>query len=651
MRLLWTRLVLVLALLGVGRGVAVADRGNDGCFRGLSTDGTAGILDLPSADPGCAWRLRSGAYLGGFVEDGYLIVGDRFRAISGGMAMAATLGRHVELGLQLGAQLGRAEQLRGPLASTTAPTLLSMSQLKLQLKLFSPWGRFVHVGILPSVRLPGTGQDFVPAPLNTDAAIDGLLQVSLASKLPQVPIRLSALLGYAQDRSLRALDAQDCMGGTVADCLRVRLESTAAYGVSLPRLRGSLGMELPLSLHRLLSVTPAVIYRVEAIVGDPDPVVLALLGMGFPGAPLQGRFQQWLTLGGRIGLGIPLAIDFGVRLGLQSAGYAMGAKLPRVTGYGGLSWELDLLGDSGQSLRSTAGMQAVGPSLPVEPVLCRVTGLVRDAQSGQPLADAVVRFVGLRHNALLSDDKGGFVSAPLVCGAVYIEASRGDRQTTRIPVVLSPGEQSSVELRLPRRERIQSGGLWLSVRTSDGGKPSVRAMLSRDGQLQPLASEQSGLFARVPAGAWLLRVDAAGYLSREQTVFVSDGGEQHIELALVPRGAQPKVQLGQSELSLRESVQFVPGSATLSPESERLLDEVIDLLIHHPEVALLEIEHQADLIASDPLLLEQQVIAVRDYLVQHGTAPDRVVARVSDGPRRTPARIVLKISAERRPVR
>lgn len=648
MRLLWSRLVLVFALLGVGYGMAVAEPSGDGCFRGLSQDGTAGTLDLPSADPGCPWRLRSGAYLGGFVEDGYVIVGDRFRSIAGGMAMAATIGRHVELGLQLGAQLGRAEQIGGPLAGTTAPSLLSMSQLKVQLKLFSPWGRYVHVALLPSVRVPGTGQDFVPAPLNTDVSIDGLLQVSLQPKLPFLPLRLSMLLGYAQDRSLRALDAQDCMGGTVADCLRVRLESTAAYGVGLPRVRGSLGVELPLSLHRFLSITPAVIYRIEAIVGDPDPVLIALFGMGFPGAPLQSRFQQWLTIGGRLGLGIPLAIDFGVRVGLQSAGYAMGAKLPKVMGFGGLSWELDLLGDHGAGGRS-GSLTKAQPSPSTEPVRCRVSGTVRDAQTGQALADAVVRFVGQRHNALLSDDKGGFASGPLLCGAVYIEASRGDRQTTRIPVVLAAGDSESVELRLPRRERTQSGGLWLLLRTADGTKPAVYATLSREGQQQALQGEQSGLFARVAAGAWLLRVDAAGFLSREQTVFISDGGEQRVELTLQRRGAQPKVQLGQSELVLREPLVFVPASSVLSPDSERLLDEVSDLLIHHPEVALLHIEHQADLSMSDPLLLEQQVIAVRDYLVQHGTAPERLVARLVDGPRRAPAKIVLKLSAERRP--
>ena len=200
---------------------------------------------------------------------------------------------------------------------------------------------------MPTVRLPGAGQDFSPVPLNLDAAIDALLELNLRRVLPQLPLTLPVQLGYVHDRSLRALDAQDCMGGTVADCLRARLQSTAAYSVGLPRLRLSIGAQLPLHVWRSLWLVPAVSYRIEAIVGDPDPVLLALLGMQSPAAVQNGRFQQWLTVGGRIWLGLPLSLDFGVRIGLQSAGYAMGAKVPQVMGYGALTWEIDLL--AGQS--------------------------------------------------------------------------------------------------------------------------------------------------------------------------------------------------------------------------------------------------------------------------------------------------------------
>lgn len=654
MRLLWSGLVLLLTLFGVGRSAAwaeVSQTNEGGCFRGLSADGSSGSFDLPSANPGCPFRLRTGAYLAGFVEHGYLLAGDRFRSLGGGVSVAATLGQHVEVALQLAAQLGRVEPMSSSGLEVLGPSasLLTISQLKFQLKLHSAWGRLVHVALMPTVRLPGEGQDFAPAPLNIDAAIDALLDLKLGRVLPQFPLTLSAQFGYVHDRSLRALDAQDCMGGTVADCLRARLQSTAAYSVGLPRLRLAVGAQLPLHVWRTLWIVPTAIYRIEAIVGDPDPVLLALLGMQSPMASLQGRFQQWLTLGGRVWFGLPLSLDFGVKVGLQSAGYAMGAKVPRVMGYGALTWEIDLLG--GVSRVSSTEEVSKGPLAVAskETPLCRVTGTIRDALGGQPLADAVVRFVGLRHNAILTDDKGYFASGDLSCGAIHIEASRGDHQTTRLPVVLSSGERAAVEIRLPKLMRAQAGRLWLALRSEDGSKVLARATLARDGQVVNLLTEEGGLFARVAAGAWLLRIDAAGYLSREQTVVVSDGGEQRVQLQLVRRGLQPKVQLGSSEVVLSQPLTFVPAGANLTVDSERVLDEVVDLLIHHPEVALLRIEHVADLQSMDSVLLEQQAIAVRDYLVQHGIAPERVVALVLEGPRRTPAKILLKLSAERFP--
>lgn len=635
MRLLCSGLVLLVTLLGVGRSAAWAEgkpTDERSCYRGLSLDGSSGLLDQPSANPGCAYRMRTASYLAGFIENGYLLVGDRFRSLSGAVSVAATLGSYVELALQLGTQLSRME----------SPPLWSMSQFKLQMKLHTPIGKLAHLAVLPSLRIPGVGQDFAPAPVNLDGSLDVIGEVSLARVLPQVPLVLLGQLGYVHDRSLRALDAQDCMGGTVADCLKARLQSTAAYSVGLPRLRFSVGTQVAFALTRWLWVMPQVGYRLSVVVGRPDPVLLALLGMQAPTAPLEGRVQQELSLGARLGFGIPLSLDFGLRIGLQSTGYAMGAKIPTVVGIGALNFEIDLLGGTG---RSTTDEEAKQPPQPSKDSACFVAGTVRDEQSGQPLADAVVRFVGQRHNAILTDGKGGFSSGELSCGAIVIESSRGDHQTTRLPVVVSVGERAAVELRLPKQSRAQSGRLWLSVQTDDGSKVSARATLQRGGQLVSLLSEEGGLFARAAAGVWLLRVEAAGYLSREQAVVLSDGGEQRLQLLLHRRSASPRVQLGSREITLSSALTFATGSTGLSSDSERTLDEVVDLLIHHPEITLLRIEHQADLSQSDVTVLEQQAIVVRDYLVQHGISPERVVASVVEGPRRTPAKIVLRLSS------
>lgn len=179
--------------------------------------------------------------------------------------------------------------------------------------------------------------------------------------------------------------------------------------------------------------------------------------------------------------------------------------------------------------------------------------------------------------------------------------------------------------------RASAGRLWLSLQSDDGSKLAARATLSREGQVVLLSSEEGGLFARVTAGAWILRVDAAGYLSREQTVVVSDGGEQRLSLALSRRGREPKVQLGSAEVVLVQPLLFAPGTASLTTEAERVLDEVVDLLIHHPELALLRVEHVADLQSVDPVVLEQQAIAVREVWSSKELPPNELSRRSSSG--------------------
>jgi hypothetical protein len=181
-------------------------------------------------------------------------------------------------------------------------------------------------------------------------------------------------------------------------------------------------------------------------------------------------------------------------------------------------------------------------------------------------------------------------------------------------------------------------------------------MLARQGQTLELLPQPGGLFLRASAGPWTLRVDASGYLSREQTVVLPSGGDQRLSLTLSRRPALPRVQLGTGEILLSGPLEFLPATAALAPDSARILDEVIDLLVHHPELRQLRIEHQGYLGEGAPAsppqqaaaLWEQQAIAVRDYLVQHGVTPERVVALVvpTSPVRGKVPRLLLKVASE-----
>jgi len=626
-----------MALLGERRSSASVpeESSHELCFSGLSAQGTTGLLDMPWASPGCAWRLRGGFFGSGFAERNYVLVGDQFRQFGGGISVAGTLGRYVEAGFSLAMALGKAEVGE---ATAALPTLFSMGSADLQLKLHAPWGNWAHVALLSSLRVPGNSQDLVPAPLHVDASVFALGSLSAAKAWPRLPLTFHGLFGYVHDRSLRTLDTQDCLGGTVTECLEARLYSTAAYNVSLPRLRVGIGLSLPIRLPKSFAVVPMAAYRAELVTGDPDPVLSALLRVQFASAPIDGRFSQSLTLGGRLVLGVALSLDVGVRVALQHAGYAMGVKLPTVMGFGALTWELDLIRPNRPQ---AAQVEAVANIRPKAEPSCRVAGVLVDDASGEALPDAIVRFVGLRHNALLSDAEGRFASGELPCGPVWVEGSRGDRLTARVSSVLSPVSGNNVELRLARKERAKTGALWLSIRGSDGSAQHVRATLYKSGQEVALSAVENGFFARVPVGVWHVRVEASGFLSQERMVAISDG-ELRLSVTLRRRGLVPKVGLTEHELHLTEPISFVGNTAALSPESQRLLEEVADALIHHQEIGLLVVEHLGDFALSSETLLEERAIAVRNHLVGQGIAPERVVAHVLQGPPRTPPKFLLK---------
>lgn len=609
------------------------------CAPGLSVHGGAGHYDLPLAEAGCPWQLRLGGSVGGFSQSGYLFTDDTASQIGGSLQAAATLGSHLELSLQLLMQQSRTSrpaQSVGESALTAPPQGLGSTLLAA--KLHADWGPLVHAALRPLLRVHSGPTDIGPNFRSIDFGVDLLGTLDLGKRVRRLPLRLHWALGYLHDRSGQLIADQDCMAAGATRCLAERLILTSALSIGQPRLRTALGADFAVLRHRRALLQALAIYHLDIGVTGGDAVLRALLMDQPPGAPIDDRISQWLTLGARLHLAVPMNIELGVRVGLASAGYAMGAKLPSVSGYGALSWQLDLL--NGPSSGKPSGPPAREPAATSAPSLGEgvVRGTVRDAQSGAPLPDAVVRLVGARHNALLTDERGEFRTATLPPGAVLVEASRGDHQTRRAVVLLRGGEVAPVELALPPVERSTPARLLVEVRDDSGAPAPAAGTLSRQGQSLELSTQAGTLTARVQPGTWTLRVTAPGLLAREQLLVLVDGGELRMTLRLTRRPAVPRAQLGADEILLSEPIQFVPQTVTLSTESGRILDEVIDLLVRHPELKQLRIEHSGEggTLPTDPglALWEQQAIAVRDFLVQHGVAPERIVAEVVARPGR-----------------
>jgi outer membrane protein OmpA-like peptidoglycan-associated protein len=94
-----------------------------------------------------------------------------------------------------------------------------------------------------------------------------------------------------------------------------------------------------------------------------------------------------------------------------------------------------------------------------------------------------------------------------------------------------------------------------------------------------------------------------------------------------PPPEEPKTELSDNEIKLREKVQFETDSATIKPESYPLLDQVAQVMKDHPEVEHVRVGGHTDNQGTpqhNMKLSEARAAAVKQYLVDHGVEADRL---------------------------
>lgn len=97
-----------------------------------------------------------------------------------------------------------------------------------------------------------------------------------------------------------------------------------------------------------------------------------------------------------------------------------------------------------------------------------------------------------------------------------------------------------------------------------------------------------------------------------------------------PPPAPKLVEIKQDQIVIHEKIQFETNKAVIKPESGPLLEEITKVIAQNAQIKRLSIEGHTDSTGADKhnqTLSEQRAAAVRDYLVQHGIAPERLSSR------------------------
>jgi len=255
-----------------------------------------------------------------------------------------------------------------------------------------------------------------------------------------------------------------------------------------------------------------------------------------------------------------------------------------------------------------------------------VAGRVLDAQTGEPLAGALVTADGHDLPPVASEPATGrFLTYPLPAGTVRLRVTREGYEPVAQELTLSGGQTAAFEFRL--QSAVKPARFLLSA--SAEGKP-VAATVTLKGPkeeqlaLPPGASAPAKL--ELPAGQYTVTVKAEGFLAQTREVQVSEGGELKLAFELAPEPKKSLVIVKEDKIQILQQVHFATGKATLLADSYPLLDQVVSAIVKH-DIKRVRIEGHTDNQGNPELNLQlskDRAKAVADHLIKAGIDASRL---------------------------
>ena len=627
----------------VAAAASEADESAAGFIPQLSLGGPVGLLRMSSAEVGSVGQFRLGLHGEFFTGSNVLVrrdspsAGDRDTRVQGALTFGITPINYFELFGAIAASENRNRRFCGADSSgkeqcvsevdRTDPELIKvLGDLVLGAKFAYPVGPGFSAGAELGTRMVPSAGGLSFSPEATSFWFSALATYDLKPMTKTVPIRFHLNLGYYVDSSgsLQDYDAENTSAYS-------RYVSRFGYGISENRFRLALGADAPFGeLTAGFSLRPIIEYHFEYLTGSKDQTIYdmqhATCGKTGAAACADNQDQHWITFGvqGQILRGLTLTV--GLDVALRSPGYAYAPSLAPWNLLFGLGYPVDLV------------PRVVTRHVPVEKIVQEddllgkglVAGRVTDT-AGTPLEGAVVGVTGRLYSRVLTDADGTFQSVPLAPGAVELVIGANGYETVSARFDVIAGQTANVAFTLTARVPAARAVGHIA----DGSGKGVAAALKLAGpQIAEGKSDESGNFTvPVQPGQYVLRIDADQYLSKVVQLTVAEGRENAASITLRSRPAVAGVTFQNGKFKLRQAVAFrfagKKPTAELTAVGSHLLDEVVDVLVNHPEIRQLRIEaHWGSGLpeAKAQALTDAQAKAVAQYLVDEGVGQERVAS-------------------------
>jgi outer membrane protein OmpA-like peptidoglycan-associated protein len=390
-----------------------------------------------------------------------------------------------------------------------------------------------------------------------------------------------------------------------------------AYGIGFSRARFALAADAPLAKIGV-PIQPFAEYHAEIVTGSGDAAFANLDGT-------HNRDQHFAAIGLRGHVYRGITLDAGVDVRLRSMSPEFGSPLPPYLVTFGAAFPLDVA-----ALRRPVVVTNVVEK-PAPPTSGTVSGTVRSAGEGKPIADASVTFVGRAHARIGTDPDGTFASGPLAPGPVDIVVAAPGFEPTHAKAVISLGDKAALSVSLPPVKPV-TGIVRGRIVDNAGRGLNGTLRFAGAGNFEARSDDRGAFSAVLPQGFYQAKIEAPGLPGRELPVDVSAGQDRELDVTLRP--ANPDVQLTGQTVVLRVPIKFRAGTPRLDATTKHELDGVAELLADHPEIHTLRIEaHWSGTPgkagpASDAAkkLTDDQAGTIKTYLIGKGVAGARLDA-------------------------